>query len=132
MSDRKLRAGGTGPVLVVEDDPDIRQAMAELLEDDGYECVLAEHGLDALEALRRTTPSLLLVDLVMPVMNGAELIARLRKDARWSNLPIVVMTAGGERIVGVDLETLNVAVLSKPVDIASLVQVLAEHSSVSA
>jgi two-component system, chemotaxis family, chemotaxis protein CheY len=134
MSARKLgaRSGGTGPVLVVEDDPDIRQAMADLLEDDGYECLLAEHGLDALEALQRRTPSLLLVDLVMPVMNGVELIARLRADARWRKLPIVVMTAEGQRIIGVDLESLDVRVLKKPVDIASLAQVLAEHSSVSA
>jgi CheY-like chemotaxis protein len=94
--------------------------------------MLAEHGLDALETLRRRTPSLVLIDLVMPVMNGVELIARLRADARWSNLPIVVMTADGQRIIGVDLESLDVRVLRKPVDIASLAQVLAEHSSVSA
>jgi putative two-component system response regulator len=106
--------------------------MAELLEDDGYECMLAEHGLDALEALQRRTPSLVLIDLLMPVMNGVELIARLRADARWSNLPIVVMTADGQRIIGVELESLDVRVLKKPVDIASLAQVLAEHSSVSA
>ena len=119
-------------MLVVEDDPDIRQAMAELLEDDGYECMLAEHGLDALEALQRRTPSLVLIDLLMPVMNGVELIRRLRSDVRWSKLPIIVMTAEGQRIIGVDLESLDVPVLKKPVDVARLAQVLAEHSTVSA
>lgn len=74
----------------------------------------------------------MLTDLVMPVMNGVELIARLRSRARWSGLPVVVMTAVGERIIGVDLETLNVPVLRKPVDIASLVQVLARQCTVSA
>ena len=123
---------GRGPVLVVEDDPDIRQAMAELLEEEGYDFILAEHGVDALENLGRRTPSLLLVDLLMPVMNGVELIARVRADARWSQVPIVVMTAAGDRIIGVDLESLDVRVLKKPLDIASLAQVLAEHSSVSA
>lgn len=117
---------------MVEDDPDIRQAMAELLEDEGYDCILAEHGLDALETLNRRTPSLVLIDLLMPVMNGVELVARLRSDARWSNLPVVVMTAAGERTMGVDLETLNVPVLRKPVDVASLVQVLASHFVASA
>ena len=128
MSGRKVaaRSGGAGPVLVVEDDPDVRQAMAELLEDGGYECILAEHGLEALETLRRRTPSLVLTDLLMPVMNGVELIDRLRRDARWSHLPVVVMTAAGERIIGVDLESLNVPVLKKPVDVATLAQVLAE------
>jgi len=118
-------------VLVVEDDPDIRHAIAELLEDQGYACMLAEHRADALEAMDRQTPSLLLTDLLMPVMNGVELIARVRGEARWSDLPIVVMTAAGDRIVGVPLENLNVPILSKPVDLAALGQVLAEHSSVS-
>ena len=121
------KSGGSGPVLVVEDDADIRQAIAELLEDDGYECMLAEHGLDALETMRRRTPSLLLIDLLMPVMNGVELITRLRADARWSHLPVVVMTAEGQQIIGVDLDSLNVRVLKKPVDIASLAQVVARH-----
>ena len=117
---------------MVEDDPDIRQAIAELLEEEGYDCILAEHGVDALESLGRRIPALLLVDLLMPVMNGVELIARVRADARWSQVPIVVMTADGDRIIGVELESLDVRVLKKPLDIASLAQVLAEHSSVSA
>jgi CheY-like chemotaxis protein len=134
MSPRKLAVGssGAGPVLVVEDDPDIRQAIAELLADEGYECILAEHGLAALEALALRTPSLVLTDLVMPMMNGVELIAHLQSDARWSGLSIVVMTAVGDRIIGVDLATLMVPVLTKPVDIASLIQVLAGHAAVGA
>jgi CheY-like chemotaxis protein len=118
-------------VLLVDDDPDIRQAIAEVLEDEGYDCMVAEHGVDALESLGRRTPSLLLVDLLMPVMNGVELIERVRSDARWSDLPIVVMTAAGERIIGVELESLNVSILTKPVDIATLAQVLARHSRTS-
>jgi Response regulator receiver domain len=62
-SNLATKSGGAGPVLVVEDDPDIRQAIAELLQDEGYDCLLAEHGADALETLVRQTPSLLLVDL---------------------------------------------------------------------
>ena len=116
-----------GPVLVVEDDPDIRQALAELLEDEGYECMLAQDGLAALETLGRRIPSLLLVDLLMPGMNGAELIARVRRDDRWSHLPIVIMTAAGERIIGVELESLNAPVLRKPVDVAKLAQLVARH-----
>jgi CheY-like chemotaxis protein len=127
MSGRKLQDGDAGPVLIVEDDPDIRQAMAELLEEEGYDCILAEHGVDALETLRRRQPSLVITDLLMPVMNGIELIARIRSDARWSRLPIVVMTAAGERIIGVDVDDLNVPVLSKPVDVANLAHVVASY-----
>ena len=121
---------GTALVLVVEDDPDIRQAMAELLQDEGYECLLAQHGVDALEILDHHRPSLLLVDLLMPVMNGVELIARVRGDGRWSDLHIVVMTAAGERIIGVDLDSLKLPVLRKPVDVASLSAMLARHAGV--
>jgi len=119
-------------VLLVEDDADIRSAMAELLHDGGYDFIMAEHGLDALEALDRQTPSLLLTDLLMPVMNGVELIARLRDEPRWADLPIVVMTAAGDRIIGVELESLNLPVLKKPVDVGDLAQMLARYSVASA
>jgi CheY-like chemotaxis protein len=130
MADQIADAGGRrpGPVLLVEDDGDIRQAMAELLEEEGYECIVAEHGRAALDILSRQMPSLLLIDLLMPIMNGVELITRLRRDPRWSDLPMVVMTAAGDRIIGVDVESLNVPVLRKPVEIGSLVQVLARRS----
>jgi len=94
--------------------------------------MLAQHGVDALESLGRRTPSLLLIDLLMPVMNGVELIARLGRDARWRDLPIIVMTAAGDRIIGVDVERLNVPVLRKPVDIATLAQLLAKYSRAGA
>jgi two-component system, chemotaxis family, chemotaxis protein CheY len=131
MSARDIaaRSGDARPVLVVEDDADIRHAIAELLEDEGYDCILAAHGADALESLDRRTPSLVLIDLLMPVMNGAELIAQLGRDARWRDLPIVVMTAAGDRIIGVDVEGLNVPVLRKPLDIAALAEVLAKYST---
>ena len=126
------RGDGERSVLLVEDDPDTRQALAELLEDAGFRCILAAHGRAAIEALSHETPSLLLIDLLMPVMNGVELIARLRGDARWEHLPIVVMTADGDRIIGVDLSGLDVDVLGKPVDIAELARVLAHNSGVVA
>jgi CheY-like chemotaxis protein len=130
IADQMANAGGRrpGPVLLVENDRDIRQAMTELLEDEGYECIVAEHGHAALDVLSRQMPSLLLIDLLMPIMNGVELITRLRRDPRWSDLPMVVMTAAGDRIIGVDVESLNVPVLRKPVEIGSLVQVLARQS----
>jgi len=112
--------------MIVEDDHDLGNAMAELLQAEGYELVLAQNGLEALETLREQTPSLLLIDLLMPVMNGVELIGRLRSDAAWRDLPVVVMTAASDRIVGVDVDSLNVPVLKKPVDPETLARVLAD------
>ena len=131
-SDGGNRSTGRGPVLLVEDNPDIGPALAELLEEEGYDCIVAASGLDALEILGGRTPSLLLVDLLMPGMNGVDLIAHVRRDARWSDLPIVVMTAAGDNIFGLELESLNVPVLRKPVDLASLTELLARHSRVGA
>jgi len=116
----------SGPLLIVEDDHVLRNAMAELLEGEGYELMVAKNGHEALAVLRERRPSLLLVDLLMPVMNGVELIGRLRSDAGWRDLPVVVMTAANDRIVGVDVKSLNVPVLKKPVDLESLVRVLAD------
>jgi DNA-binding response OmpR family regulator len=134
MSGRDIaaRSGNAGSVLVVEDDPDIRQALAELLEEEGYDCMLAEDGADALESLGRRTPALLLIDLLMPVMNGVELIAQLGRHEQWRNLPIIVMTAADDRIIGLDVGSLNVPVLRKPVDLGTLAQVLAKFFRSSA
>ena len=118
----------SAPVLIVEDDHDLRNAMAELLQGEGYQFILAENGLEALDVLGKLRPSLVLTDLLMPVMNGVELIRRLRSDATWRDLPIVVMTAANDRILGVEVESLNVPIIRKPADLPSLMQVLADYT----
>jgi CheY-like chemotaxis protein len=83
------------PVLIVEDDPDIRDATAILLEDEGYRVAQAENGLKALEVITRgPAPSLVLLDLMMPVMDGQEFLQRLKAlGPPRADLPVVVMTA---------------------------------------
>ncbi|MBZ4419094.1 response regulator [Myxococcus sp. RHSTA-1-4] len=81
-------------VLVVEDDEDIRAAIAEILEGEGYEVAIAANGgeaLDELEHLRR--PCLILLDLMMPVMNGHEFLARIQDMPRMRGVPVLVLTA---------------------------------------
>jgi CheY-like chemotaxis protein len=81
-------------VLVVDDDPDVRESVAALLEEEGFEVVDAENGRDALHTLEKIPlPCLALVDLRMPVMDGVELIERLRKDARFDSMPVVAFSA---------------------------------------
>ena len=55
-------------------------------------------------------------------------ITQLRRDQRWNDLPMVIMTAAGDRIIGVDLESLNIPVLRKPLEIGTLARVLAQQS----
>ncbi len=81
-------------ILLVEDDSGIRDSVAEVLELEGYQVAAVANGSDALEWLaREVPPDVLLVDLVMPVMSGGELLARVRADPRLAGVPAVLMTA---------------------------------------
>lgn len=82
-------------VFVVDDDQVVRRLAQTILERAGYQVVLLEDGQAALEALERTTPDVILTDLMMPRVNGLALLRRIRADARWSALPVVVLTARG-------------------------------------
>ena len=93
-----IRSMSTGPILLVEDDRDIREALAEALSDRGYDVTASFDGVDALEALERlkamaTVPRLVLLDLMMPRMNGVELREVLTKTPEWSRIPVFVLTA---------------------------------------
>src|SRR5260370_17096199 len=79
-------------ILVVEDDEDIREAIGEILLEEGYDVALAENGQEALEKLAELQrPCLLLVDLVMPEMDGLDLMAALSKNDRLATIPVAVM-----------------------------------------
>ena len=82
-----------GPILVVEDDPDARERVRRVLERDGWEVVEAGNGLQALALLAELRPQLIVLDLMMPEMDGFELAARLRSDERWRALPVLVLSA---------------------------------------
>ncbi|HWX23404.1 MAG TPA: response regulator, partial [Vicinamibacteria bacterium] len=80
------------PVLLVEDDPATRELMRRALEGDGWVVKEARNGKEALEHLRSQRAELILLDLMMPEMDGFELLAELRESAEWSQIPVVVMT----------------------------------------
>ena len=108
-------------ILVVEDDDDIRESLVELLVDEGYPAVGARHGKDALERLRSDTPlpCLILLDLMMPVMDGVEFRAQQTSDPTLRDVPVVVITADAR--VADMASTLSAAgALRKPVSLAEL------------
>jgi CheY-like chemotaxis protein len=88
-------ASRRGTVLLVEDDDDVRNAILEVLEDNGYRVVGAANGKDALDAIRTTSlkPALVLLDLMMPVMDGPTFRAAQRDDPTLESIPVVVLTA---------------------------------------
>lgn len=86
----------TNTVLVVEDDPDIRELLRFTLERAGLKVVEAESGEDALTVLDGPQPSVAIIDWMLPGINGVELTQRLRKDPLASAMPLIMLTARGE------------------------------------
>ncbi len=82
-----------GPVLVVEDDANLREMLRRTLEAEDWPVAEAEHGRAALESIRARRPAVVLLDLMMPVMDGFELLAELRQNEDWRTIPVVVITA---------------------------------------
>jgi two-component system, OmpR family, response regulator VicR len=81
-------------VLVVEDQRDIREAIAYLLSEEGYEVAQASNGREALDCLGKITrPSVILLDLAMPDMGGEDFVAALRRDPVLGRIPVIVVSA---------------------------------------
>jgi adenylate cyclase len=90
---RALCGVATGTVLVVDDDHGARATMRELLEREGWKVTEAEHGRAALERLAAGAPDAIVLDLLMPEMDGFEFVAELRHRAEWHDVPVIVVTA---------------------------------------
>jgi CheY-like chemotaxis protein len=98
-------------ILVVDDDPSMRFMLRLILEGIGYEVSEAHHGAAALIRLEESLPDLLVTDMMMPVMDGGELIRQLRADPRTAGLLILVMSGNPDaEEIGRDAD----AVMGKP------------------
>jgi two-component system, OmpR family, phosphate regulon response regulator PhoB len=93
-------------VLVVEDEPDIRTLVVHHLARDGFRCRTAATGPEALASVRRAPPDLVILDLMLPVLDGIEVCRRLRADTATAALPIIMLTARADeidRVVGLEM-----------------------------
>ncbi|MFI5119433.1 MAG: response regulator [Thermoanaerobaculia bacterium] len=89
-----MRAADQKKILVVDDEVDLLTSLAELLEDEGYQVETAADGREALSRLaRRPLPSVVILDLIMPVLSGVEVYARIREDPQLASIPIIVSTS---------------------------------------
>ncbi|GAA6733879.1 hypothetical protein YIM1640_08290 [Thermus oshimai] len=87
-------------LLVVDDDPSIRYLLEVVLSADGHQVVLADSARAALEVLKRETPDLILLDIMMPEMDGLTLLGRIRAVRRLSKVPVIMLTGGGAELSG--------------------------------
>jgi signal transduction histidine kinase/DNA-binding response OmpR family regulator len=93
------------PILLVEDDPAVRNVMRKMLEKLGCAVTEAENGEKGLASIERERPSLIFLDLIMPVMDGFEFADRVRQHSEWKNIPIVVVTS--HELTGQERRRLN-------------------------
>ncbi len=101
------RASGSGErfVLVVDDNEDFTLAVKGLLQTEGFKVEIANDGARAFEILSTSTPSIIFLDLVMPQMDGFEVIQRLQRDETWKKIPVVVLS--GKELTSEEWEKLN-------------------------
>ncbi len=90
---RYYTQGEPCPVLLVEDDQPTREMMARALEKVGWQVSEAGNGREALDRLARQKPRLILLDLMMPVMDGFDFLLAMRANAEWQDIPVIVLTA---------------------------------------
>ena len=126
-------------ILVVDDDPDVVEYLSSFLEDEGYEVAAAGDERRALAEVERSRPDAVLIDVMLPGRSGLDLLVRLRRDSRWAEIPLVLVT-GDDNVLRDEcrsyLETHRDVrgpdrVLGKPMERDLLLSVLREVAVVS-
>lgn len=117
-------AGQGGRILVVDDEPHVRDALARALMDEGYVVDVAGDGAEALDWVRAAKPDAVLLDLMMPGMNGRQFLQALRADAAYRGVPVLIMTA----VQGLELNLASIGaddIVQKPFNINELMNKVA-------
>ncbi|MGH7324930.1 MAG: response regulator [Candidatus Rokuibacteriota bacterium] len=95
-----------GRVLIVEDEPDVAELIRYNLQKEGYEVLLATNGTDALKRVRESRPDVVLLDLMVPQLNGWEICRRLKQDPDTRGIPVIMVTGRveeGDKVLGFEL-----------------------------
>ena len=125
-----VQISGMTEILVVEDDAAIRGLVTEVLRDDGYDVSEAANGVEALAYVGNHEPDLIVLDLMMPVMDGWTFVEECRRTARCSEVPIVVTSAShdlsgtAERLRSYGVRTC----LAKPFDVDGLLALVERYA----
>lgn len=116
------------PLLVVEDAPEVLRMLDQILRLNGYEVMTARDGQEALEAVQKQRPELIVTDILMPRMDGFSLIYRLRRDMATRDIPVVFLTAtfvsGDDRDFATTIGATRF--VQKPIDTQDFLKMIAE------
>lgn len=108
-------------ILVVEDDLSIREIIVEILESEGYVVSSGINGRDGLKSLETSTPDLIIMDVMMPIMDGFEFRENLMKNSQWSSIPTLVMSAQNQNLDKLKSHGLE-NFINKPLDLNRLLE----------
>lgn len=117
-------------ILLVDDDPDFVEAVRVIVESGGYEVKVAYDGKEGLEAVGEEKPDLIVLDVMMPVMNGHEACAQLKGNPDTAKIPVILLTAVADRVTTSTythrdmLESEAEDYMPKPVEPAELLELI--------
>ena len=114
-------------ILIVDDDPGIRRLLAKFLEREGFLTVLGEDGLEGVEIAKKEEPDLIIMDVVMPRMDGLTAARLIKFYKPLSDVPIVFLTAkDADKEIELAQEARAEAYITKPFDIRQVIQIIKE------
>ena len=115
-------------ILIVDDEVDLVKLLKTELEDKGYDVVIAMNGEEGVRATLLEKPDLLILDIMMPVMDGYEALSRLRNNERTKRLPVIILSAKGETYSILDLQKLGATdYLIKPFESEELLETIQKY-----
>jgi CheY-like chemotaxis protein len=126
-AEREEAQGLTGgvAVLVVDDDPQVHDLLGAMLTREGYRVLHANNGREAIVRARKELPAAILLDIMMPQIDGWTVLTELKEDAGLASIPVVIVSMLDERPLGLSLGAAEF--ITKPVDRSKLIATLAQH-----
>lgn len=119
-------------ILIIDDDPGIRMLLSKFLQKEGYEIILGEDGLEGVELAKKHQPDLILLDVVMPRMDGLTAARLIKFYKPLSNVPIVFLTAkDAEKEIELAQEVRAEVYITKPFDVRQVIQIVKEIAQTS-
>jgi CheY-like chemotaxis protein len=113
-------------ILIVDDEYAIVETLVDLLEEAGHTCVSAANGRDGVELAKEKHPDLIVMDVMMPVMDGREALQVMSHDPELSKIPVILMSAAPRSVALPEELDEHVAYLKKPFDLHEFLRTIAE------